>query len=300
MMTRDDGAMPNFPVDDQPGPARPIDSERAAALVLAVLDEVVLPAPAPTLRVISLPRRRRWILLGLAATLAFGVALAAVSSEQGRAPTTPLALSPAAPPVPAMPLATQATQPAQVEPPAQVTPPQAPETAPAIAPGIAPEVSKAASPRKPSIADPTTAPTAPSSAVVRPELAPEDLLRAANRLRAEHRWAEAEQTYQRVIARGPDHAEAYAASIAAASIRLEHLGDARGALQLYRATARAGNGALVEEADWGIAECYRALGDRDAEVSALRTFVGAHPQSALRPTAEARLSALGVDSAPNP
>jgi hypothetical protein len=63
---------------------------------------------------------------------------------------------------------------------------------------------------------------------------------------------------------------AYVARVAAGSIRLDHLGDARGALQLFReAVAARPGGALEIEARQGIARSWRKLGDRKREREAL-------------------------------
>lgn len=100
--------------------------------------------------------------------------------------------------------------------------------------------------------------------------AAQDLLQLANRMRRERRWREAEQTYQRVYLQYPGSMSAYVARVAAASIQLEHLGDARGALRLYRqAVASRPGGALEIEARQGIARSWRRLGDRKREKEAL-------------------------------
>ena len=83
------------------------------------------------------------------------------------------------------------------------------------------------------------------------------------------------------------------AQLASATLHLEHLGDARGALATYRrALAARPGGELGEEARWGVAEATRALGDRAGEAAALAAFLDAHPGSALAPAAQRRLAAL--------
>jgi tetratricopeptide (TPR) repeat protein len=127
----------------------------------------------------------------------------------------------------------------------------------------------------------------------------EDLLREANRLRAERRWADAERTYARVFeeARGSD--EAYAATVAAASLRLERLGRPAQALELYeRALAERPAGALAEEAALGVAECRRALGDAAGEAEALRRFLDGWPTSPMIGQVRARL--VELESSPGP
>ena len=90
--------------------------------------------------------------------------------------------------------------------------------------------------------------------------------------------------------RYPGTATAYVARVAAASLRLDHLGDPAGALALYRG-ALAG-GALGEEALLGTARCHRALGDRASEAATLRRLLAAHPRSLLAAQASARLAEL--------
>ncbi|MBC8133850.1 MAG: tetratricopeptide repeat protein [Deltaproteobacteria bacterium] len=136
------------------------------------------------------------------------------------------------------------------------------------------------------------------------EIAPADLLQNANALRAQSRWRDAERVYRQVAALTPGSDDAYAAAVAAASLRLDHLGDAAGALPLYRGVLRSHpTGALAEEVRWGIAEAYHALGHSDLEADALRAFLAAHPQSLLKAAAQARLSmatAASTSAAPSP
>jgi hypothetical protein len=120
----------------------------------------------------------------------------------------------------------------------------------------------------------------------------EDRLRLANQLRARGLWRAAERAYRRAAA-GPGAGDASAATVAAASLRLEHLDDAPGARALYLGVLRARPaGALAEEARWGVVEAERRLGDRQAEARALRDFIARHPGSLQRPRAEGRLAEL--------
>ncbi len=124
---------------------------------------------------------------------------------------------------------------------------------------------------------------------------PEDLMKQANEQRRTRKWQAAEALYQRVVREHPGSSAAYVAAIAAASIRLDHLGDARGALRLYQSALASGvNRVLAEEARWGLAEAHRALGDDAREARALQAFVARHPGSPLIPQARARLGALGA------
>jgi tetratricopeptide (TPR) repeat protein len=120
-----------------------------------------------------------------------------------------------------------------------------------------------------------------------------DWLARANELRQARRWKRAHATYLHVARSAPGSHEAYVAAVAAASLRLHQLGQPRGALRLYRqAIARRPAGALTEEARYGVAEAYRAVGNESAEVQALQSFVASHPGSPLRRAADARLDAL--------
>jgi hypothetical protein len=133
-------------------------------------------------------------------------------------------------------------------------------------------------------------PPAPPRAAPRP---PKDFLRDANQLRARERWQEASRAYEHVVASFPGTPEAYAATVAAGSLHLDHLGDARGAVGFFRAALRQRpNGPLAEEARWGVAEAERTLGDRKAEAAALRAFLARHPDALMAPRARARLEEL--------
>jgi TolA-binding protein len=129
------------------------------------------------------------------------------------------------------------------------------------------------------------------SPVRQPE--PRDLLRRANRLRKAQRWRAAERAYGAVAGRHPGSRSAHVARVAAASLRLEKLGDPRGALELYRAVLRRRpEGNLAAEARYGVAEALRALGDRSGEARALEQFLEAHPDNALAGAARQRLREL--------
>jgi tetratricopeptide (TPR) repeat protein len=126
------------------------------------------------------------------------------------------------------------------------------------------------------------------------ERKPEDWLEEANQLRARKKWKEADEAYAKVWQTAPKSDAAYVARIAAAGLRLDHLGDPRTALVRYRAALKASSrGALSEEARFGIAEAFRKLDDTEREVASLREFLAKHPEAGLAPKAKARLSALG-------
>jgi tetratricopeptide (TPR) repeat protein len=120
-------------------------------------------------------------------------------------------------------------------------------------------------------------------------------LAEANRLRAAARWQAADAAYERVWRSAPKSSSAYVARVAQASVRLEHLGDARGALTAYRAAlAQSPDGPLGEEIRFGIAEALRRRGDARQERDALERFLAAYPDSPLATRARQRLAALAA------
>jgi predicted Zn-dependent protease len=83
------------------------------------------------------------------------------------------------------------------------------------------------------------------------------------------------------------------ALVAAASITLQHLDKPARALALYRsALALMPRGELSLEAQYGIAQCQRALGDRAAERAALQQLRAQHPDSWFVDDVERRLAEL--------
>ncbi len=124
-------------------------------------------------------------------------------------------------------------------------------------------------------------------------LSASDLLREANQLRAQSRWADAAKKYDQVVRERADSPEAYPAMVALAKLCLDHLEDPQRALSLYdRALKIAPDGSLAEEAGWGRTRALRALGRRDDERNALRAFLSNHPSSLLAGPAAARLKSL--------
>ncbi len=249
-------------LDGDAGPARHLPAAALEALAASAVERAFPVALAPGARR-SAPR---WAMA--AAVLACTSAAAAFVAGQRLAPR------PAAP---------------------AVVPSSAAPVEPVRGPGAARGPDHRALP-VPSVEDARAAssapPPEPAAAPLASELAPppEDLLRAANQLRQQGRWREAERAYGRVMERYPGTATAYVARVAAASLRLDHLGDPAGALALYRG-ALAG-GALGEEALLGTARCHRALGDRASEAATLRRLLAAHPRSLLAAQASARLAEL--------
>ena len=121
-----------------------------------------------------------------------------------------------------------------------------------------------------------------------------DELSAANDLRRKSQWQAAEAAYRDIAAHYPRTPEAIVAQLAAAELRLDHLGDAAGALRLYQAVPR--SNALGVEALFGISRAYRVLGDLAAESAALRSLLDAYPTSLQADGARARLQQLSAES----
>jgi len=118
-----------------------------------------------------------------------------------------------------------------------------------------------------------------------------DLLAKANDHRRKKQYRRALNAYLEVIELHPGSRQAEAARVAAAALRLEHLSDANGAAEHYRAAA-SGQGQLGEEAAYGLAEAHRAAGRHDAERQQLHRFLDQYPTSPLAATARLRLREL--------
>jgi len=120
-----------------------------------------------------------------------------------------------------------------------------------------------------------------------------DLLGEANAKRAAKQWRESDALYMRAVRRAPHSLAAQTALVASASLRLEHLGDPKGAAARFRrALAIAPDGALAEEARWGLAEAARARHDNAAEAHALDDFLAHHAGSPRAAQARARRAEL--------
>jgi tetratricopeptide (TPR) repeat protein len=269
------------PLDGRPGPARRISSAQARALVEAALDaaaDSIDAAPAA-----ATPRRafgRGWQMVAAAAAclLLVGAASAGIYRFARTAP--------AVEPVPEPENRPSTRQPAA---------PAEPEPEPAFEIVVELGDDWRAEPEEPAddLREPRRRP-GPTEAKPR---TPDDLLQLANEHRRDRRWRQAERTYARVMREHAQTSAAYVAAVASASIRLEKLGDPRGALRLYRRALRdEPRGPLSEEARFGMAEAHRALGDHAAEAAALRELLARHPDSPLRPRAEARLRGLAEEA----
>ncbi|MFP2958699.1 tetratricopeptide repeat protein [Myxococcus sp. 1LA] len=277
-----------LPLDEAAGPARRISRERSAQMVLAALEAgelVARPAPRP-----SGKRPPVWLMTG--ALLVAGAAAAAVWSFTRSGPALDTAPSRSAAaqrrddhgagssaPSPRDTLSAHDADSGAHEASTAARVAGGPSGAEALPAAFNAGAPASARPRAPAVS-------------AKPG-AQEDLLLKANGLRSEGRWKEAESLYLRVIRAEPSSLASYVARVASGSLRLEHLGDAPGALRQFKAALRLHpRGVLDQEAQHGIAEAHRVLGNRDAERGALEAFLSAHPDSPLVPSARARVREL--------
>ena len=245
-------------LDEGAGPASAIAEARAAAMVEAALSGAGFAPPASVktdARRRMRSRRPLWLSLG--GVLVAGLAAAAYLGTRGGDRTD---------------------HPASVAPPGPPLPP--PVDAPADAPAVA-------APVPPAAAEPAE-PVRPGPRPARKEV--EEWLARANALRGQKRWTAADALYTRVARAAPRTAAAHVALVASGTLHLEHLGDPAGARQRFRAALSARqNGAVAEEARFGLAEAARRTGNTRAEAAALRELVRKHPGSPLVPRADKRL-----------
>ncbi len=276
------------PLDEAAGPARRITREKSAAMVLAALEASARAAHPP-----RSPRGKRPpVLLIAGALLGVGAAAAAVwsFSRSGRDADARVQV----------PVAVDHGSAARRLAEEGVVDAGAAVQAAALGAAGAPTAQETA---PPSVVKMNTEDAmdgqgdspGPARARQQGPRAVEDLLLKANGLRSEGRWKEAEALYLRVIRAQPSSLAAYVARVASGSLRLEHLGDARGALHQFQAALRLQpRGVLDQEAQHGIAEAHRVLGNRDAERSALEELLANHPDSPLGPSARARVRELSA------
>jgi len=174
---------------------------------------------------------------------------------------------------------------------ADAAPVVVPEAAAMPEPVAAPEPEPALAPRH-RAEKPERKPEKPAKPEKKEHRSVEDLMAAANAARKHKEWQRADDLYLEVV---KDHAQspsAQVALVASATLHLEHLGDPRGAMKRFRAAIGRVSGPLAEEARYGLAEAYRALGDRAAEAKALDEFLDEHGDSPLADRARERRGEL--------
>jgi tetratricopeptide (TPR) repeat protein len=301
---RVDAWLDRLRLDEGDGPALPIADDAALELVRRARERC---EPAPRAKLSRLPR---WPLIGIAVVVASSAAAAALGELPGwlawtaptatRAPNTaasaasekkprPAATPRATPPEPPVaPIVAAPSEPSQREAPQRELPQHEPPEALAASKRSArPPASKA-----PALDDgapvvraehgppQTVAPDSPPAA---------DRLGAANRARAERRYADALAAYRDVIERYPKTRQAQIAAVAAGELELER-GDARAAEPLFQRVPH--DAEVGAEALFGLAETYRARGRVVEERSALDRFVQLYPSNPLAAAARQRLSRL--------
>lgn len=249
--------MPYLTLDDRSGPASRISRDRALAMVETAMAE--LPPP------MAAPRKAAGLTRGALATAAVVLGLVGGAAAARWYFTEPAPARPA--PAPAAAPAAKVQQPEPTTVPIEV-----------IAPPIEDTVDNGERARSNSVE----------------HTAPEDLLQKANRLRTIGRFRDAAQTYNTVSERYPKTLSAYVSQVAAASIELEHLGNAGRARRLFeRALREHPEGALDLEARQGLATALRDLGQEKAEINVLRQLIEIHAGSPAARRAAERLRELG-------
>jgi tetratricopeptide (TPR) repeat protein len=253
------------PLDDA-GPARRLPDWRTAELARAVCERAD-EAPPHVLR----PRRTGWMKRA-AAAIALGMALSALATAGWMHLHTPRTRS-----VPPLPVGSPPVPTAAAPRQAISAPPRPPRPVPRE--------------RRASVAS-TERPTRPNSSPAGAAVARADVLERANQLRAQRRWREAADAYAAAVVDGEPR-EAYVATLARATLLLERLGRPAEALALFRrALADAPDGALADEASYGLAASFRALGESAEERATLERLLAERPSTLLRPRVEARLAEL--------
>lgn len=278
-----------FQLDDRPGPARPVDDARLAAIIAGALGAAGFPAPIAAATSSAAQGSAgaakaaggaaKGLAAGKLAVIAGGVAAVAVAGWAVLRP--PREHAPVVKPVVESVAVLETASPPPVE---------------LEAPDIGdrePQATVQPTPGKITQTKPARRAHASRAAPKITAAATQDLLAAANAARAAHRWREADQLYARVVSGGAAELAVQAALVASASLHLEHLGDPSGALRRFRAALAAGlPAALAEDARWGLAESARATGDTVDEAAALDDFLTYHAGSPRAVRARARRAEL--------
>jgi tetratricopeptide (TPR) repeat protein len=130
-------------------------------------------------------------------------------------------------------------------------------------------------------------------------LAPGEVISKANELRAKGQWLAATALYEKTAIADHSGEDGYRAMVAAGLLRLNHLGDATGALDILSAAiALRPSGTLTEQARWARIESLRALDDRAAEEKALAEFIELYPDGPFTHLARERLTAFTEPASP--
>jgi ferric-dicitrate binding protein FerR (iron transport regulator) len=126
-----------------------------------------------------------------------------------------------------------------------------------------------------------------------PKVSASELLDQAQNLRAERDWLGATATYRRLIGSYPGTDEARASLVSLGEIELDKLGDPAAALRHFRRYLDTGKrGPLVQEAMFGKAGAFHALGRPDAERQTLELFLERFPSAIQANQVQRRLVEL--------
>jgi hypothetical protein len=273
-----------FPgLDSKLGPALPLSGADSEWLIERVVDRVLLREEKPRQRLLSL---RALSLAALAVATSAAAATLVHQKLQRSADASAPAVS--APQRQNKKPAPWHAPPARVSEPGEDTALNT-ENVPSPEPALSSQV--------PSLTrgSASTVGSAPSAMSPAQEVAAVDELSQANDLRRKAQWRTAEAAYRGIAARYPQAREGTVAQLAAAELRLEHLGDAAGALRLYQSVPR--SNALGVEALYGVSRAQHALGNRTEEAATLRALLDAYPTSLQADGARERLKRLSADSA---
>ena len=235
-----------FSLDDEAGPATPLAAAEAEALASKVVARAL---PSGGASSIFRGPRALFIAAGLGGGLALFGAIHGFASNEAPCLEGPCAGEPAASPPASVATVAPRAETVPSEPPASEAPASEVAALEAVPISSLPDATLNAAP----------AASAPrGQATVVETRAASDLLAEANRARRDREWARAAALYERVMRSQAD--ESYAATVALASLRVDHLEDPRGALDLYeRALAHRPGGALSAQAKAGAARCRQIL-----------------------------------------
>jgi hypothetical protein len=228
-------------------PPAPEDGELERRLVARVLER-----PAAVARP-ARPKRTRYVVMALAATLLVGLAFAANLGREAPPPENVIVEVPA--------------------------PPPGPSPAPVIVPPVRAEEPVVEKKKEPSAAPAPSASAAPSA---------EDLFTRANSARRAGNVDQALSLYRELQRARPNSREALASRALVGRLLLDR-GDARGALPEFDAYLASG-GTLGEEALAGRALALERLGRTSEERAAWQTLLERHPGTLHRAHAEERLA----------
>lgn len=267
-------------LDDELGPALPLSRVDAESLIENVVNRALEPEKNPRMQRLKL----RTLSVAAIVVVTSAAAATVVHQEFRRN----VSVSSPAVPVPQR----QTNQGKHTHAPSSAKNQSSVQSTPSADSRPNPEVAPSSQARLP-VRERTAPPINASSALLpAQEAAVVDELSAANDLRRSGQWQAAEVAYRRIAAHYPRAPQASVAQLAAAELRLEHLGDAAGALQAYQSVPL--NSALGVEALFGVSRANRALQNSAAEAAALRSLLETYPTSLQADAARKRLKQLSA------